>query len=291
MTLLSRAVTTGKRLTVSAIKTNSDIKTADGYTVQNQKGSTGSTKNSGWWDTTKAVGYLAFQVIKANAISSLKALGTLYLEDLTRQFTTSSMYERLNQVEWSDTRLWEIRLEGLPKPFQAFTPVSNASVQAIDISLGTFTVGNTSWQYIEGQGTRTITLSIQDDVTGTMEEFLYQWMDTVTGYKVTGNTPIEKAGKIMKFRKLSRSKYMTTESVMYVVPQGRLNIDNNQNSNTVRTIDITFAILGIERYRTSQLFPYSDIAKLAAKVTSNLIRRNKYAYQFKRSTVGKILAM
>ena len=176
----------------------------------------------------------------------------------------------------------------MPKPFKNLTPISQATVSAISVNLGTFTVGSTSWQYIESQGTRSLSVTIQDDVSGTMEEFLYQWMDEITGRKVGGVVPIEKAGKLIRFRKLSRSKLVTSEVVMYCIPQGSLNVDNNQSSRNPRTIDITFAVLGVQRYRASQDFPFRDMSKVAAQAVANLARRNKFTQQVK-SIVGRIL--
>jgi hypothetical protein len=228
MTLISRAVTTGARILWTGI-TNSFEDAGTGYTVENQKGQTGGSK--GFLRSLISQVYKdTVRKIKEN----LRSLRYFFLEDLTRQFTTLSMYTRLNEIEWSDTSLWEIRIDGLPKPFKNLTPISQATVSAISVNLGTFTVGSTSWQYIENQGTRSLSVTIQDDVSGTMEEFLYQWMDEITGRKVGGVIPIEKAGKLIRFRKLSRSKLVTSEVVMYCIPQGSLNVDNNQSSRNPR---------------------------------------------------------
>ena len=282
MTLISRALTTGARVAWIGVR-NSFEDAGTGYTVENQKGQTGGLLN--------IFGNLisnAYESTVRNIKNNLKSLRFFFLEDLTRQFFSTSMYARLNEIEWSDTSLWEIRIDGLPKPFTYITPISQATLSAISVNLGTFTIGNTSWQYIESQGTRSLSVTIQDDVTGTMEEFLYQWMDEITGRKVGGVVPIEKAGKVIRFRKLSRGKLVTSEATMYCVPQGALNVDGNQSSRNPRTIDITFAVLGIQRSRVSQSFPFRDMSKIAAQAAANLARRNKYVQGIK-STIQGIL--
>lgn len=281
MTLLQRAITSGARLAwIGVVNSFAD---GEGYTIQNQKGQTRGLKGY-----LKSLVSQAYNITLRNIKENLKSLKTFYIEDLKREFTTLSMYTRLNQVEWADTRLWEIRVDGLPKPFHVFAPISEASLSSITVNLGTMNVGTTSWKYIESQGDRELNVTIQDDVTGAMEEFLYQWMDEISGRKVGGVVPIEKAGKIIRFRKLSRSKLLTAEAVLFCVPQGRLTIDNNQSSRTPRTINMTFAVLGIQRNRVTQSFPYRDMAQVAAQVTANLARRNKFAYNI-RSIAQRIL--
>ena len=268
MSLVQRAVSSGARIAWTGVINS--FQSGEGFSVLNQKGQTGDFKGY-----LKSLASQAYKATLRNVKENLKSLQSFYMEDLKRNLTSVSNYARLNQVEWADTRLWEIRIDGLPKPFQGFAPISNASVSAITVNLGTFNIGNTSWQYVESQGNRHLTLTILDDVTGAMEEFLYQWMDEISGRKVGGVVPIEKAGKIIRFRKLSRGKLLTSEVKMFCVPQGTLTIDNNQSSRNPRTIDITFAILGVQRSRVSQGFPYRDMSQVSAQVTENLARRNR----------------
>lgn len=277
MSLIKRAVTIGAKVAWVGIRNS--FEPASGYTVENGKGATGR------FSFIKNVVSQAYKMTLRNIKENLNSLKTFFLEDLTREFTSVSYYNLLNMIEWSDTRLWEVRIDGLPKPFNLLTPVTNATLSAITVNLGTMTVGNTSWQYIEGQGNRSLSVTIQDDVTGTMEEFLYQWMDEISGRKVGGVVPIEKAGKIIRFRKLSRSKFVTTEAILYCVPQGTLTHDNNQSSANPRTIDITFAILGIQRNRVEQSFPYRDMSKVAQQAATNLARRNKYTQAIKTGII------
>lgn len=277
MSFVQRAVTIGARLAWTGIVRNFSDTESLGYSVENQKGSIGNF--------VKGIASTAYKATVRNIKNNITSLKMFYVEDLKKQLLASNMYSRLNSIEWSDTRLWEIRIDGLPKPFQGFAPISQASLSAIDLRLETMQVGNTCWQYIAGQGTREITVDIQDDVTGAMEEFLYQWMDEVSGGKVTGVTPIEKAGKIIKFRKLSRGMLVTSEVSLYCVPQGRLIIDNNQSSRNVRTISISLAILGIKRSRTTVTNISRDFSQLTATATANLIRRNKLG-----SVVRSVLA-
>lgn len=269
MTLVQRAITAGARVAWTGVINS--FQANEGFTTE--KGQTGNWKNF-----AKSLVSQAYQTTVRNIKENLKSLRTFYVEDIKQRFLTLSAYTRLNQIEWADTRLWEIRIDGLPKPFQGFAPINQATLSAITVNLGTFTIGNTSWQYIDGQGTRNLAVTINDDVTGSMEEFLYQWMDEISGRKVGGVVPIEKAGKIIRFRKLSRSKLLTSEVTMFCVPYGTLTIDNNQSSRTPRSIDINFAILGIQRSRVTQSFPFRDMAQVAAQATENLARRNKYAY-------------
>ena len=270
MTLVQRAITAGARVVWTGVINS--FAGNEGFTVENQKGQTGDYKNF-----LKSLASQAYQTTLQNIKENLRSLRTFYVEDLKQRFLTLSAYTRLDQIEWADTRLWEIRIDGLPKPFQGFAPINQATLSAITVNLGTFNVGNTSWQYIDGQGTRNLAVTINDDVTGAMEEFLYQWMDEISGRKVGGVVPIEKAGKIIRFR----SKLLTSEVTVFCVPYGTLTIDNNQSSRTPRSIDINFAILGIQRSRVNQTFPFRDMAQVAAQATENLARRNKYTQTIK----------
>ena len=86
---------------------------------------------------------------------------------------------------------------------------------------------------------------------------------------------------------MSRGKYVTSQLNLYCIPTGGLRYDNNQSSTSVRTISIDFAVLGIERFRVQQSFPFRDIAHLAAVASANLVRRNR-AVQRIRSVYGRL---
>ena len=274
MTLLSRAVTTGVSLVWNGLF-DKYTGMGSGYTVVNNKGATGAKLSVGGFFSN------LYQNIKNELSNSLKSLSAFYMEDLASELFVSDMYKRLNSIEWSDTRLWEIRIDGLPRPFTGFCPAVNANLQVMNIDVGSFKIGTTSWNYIEGQGLRTIQIDFIDDVTGTMEEFFYAWMDEISGKKAYGVMPINKAGKLIKFRKLSRGKYVTSQLNLYCIPTGGLRFDNNQSSSSPRQISIDFAVLGIERFRVQQTFPFRDLAHLAAVATANLARRNKYAQRIR----------
>jgi len=275
MALLNRAISTTAKLVFSADSSN--VGANVGYSVVNNTGATGMALfQGGWKGTLKNI----FNLAKERLVGAVKSLKSFYMEDLGSEFLRGNIYSQLNNIEWADTRLWDLRIDGLPRPFTAICPAIDANIEVMSLNIGTFAVGNTSWNFIEGQGTRNIQVTFQDDVTGTMEEFLYAWMDEISGKKVTGVKPIQKAGKVIQFRKLSRGKYVTSALNLVCIPDGKLYYSNNQQSDSTRQFTMLFAVLGIERNRVEQTFPFRDIAHLAAIATANLIRRNKITAQY-----------
>ena len=274
MTLLQRATNTAVTLAWEMITHSSS---SAGYTVQGGKGATGARLPiaSTLSDIAKGV-FNKF-------LDNVKSVASFYLEDLTTQLMCTTVYSKLNEIEWADERLWEIRIDGLPKPFTGFCPAQSAVLYEIEVDIGTQTIGNTSWQYIKGQGTRRISIDFLDDVTGSMEEFLYSWMDEISGQKVTGVTPIQKAGKVIQFRKLSRGKFVVSQLDLLCVPSGGLRYDNTQSSSSPRRISVDFAIIGINRRKVAEVPASRDMALVAATATANLARRNKYKYQVNRA--------
>lgn len=275
MALLNRAVKATASVIYSAVTNESGNNV--GYSVVGNTGATGLALFSGGVKgTLKNIYELARQKV-VNAVQSLKSF---YMEDLGSELMRGNMYARLNNIEWADTRLWDLRIDGLPRPFTGLCPAIDANIKAITIKINSFEIGNTSWHYIAGQGLRNIQITFQDDVTGTMEEFLYAWMDEISGKKITGVKPIQKAGKVIQFRKLSRGKYVTSALNLVCIPDGELYYSNNQHGDSTRQFTMIFAVLGIERNRVQQSFPFRDVAHLAAVATSNLIRRNKFSAKF-----------
>lgn len=275
MTLLNRAKNIATSL---ACKTITKTPDSSGYSVIDGKGATGQKLPVG--NLASAVWEIAQERIRNN----LKSMSSFYMEDLASLMLKSDYYSVLNSIEWADTRLWEIRIDNLPRPFTGLCPAINAYVSAISISVGTMSIGNTSWQYIKSQDTRRITIEFLDDVTGSMEEFLYSWMDEISGQKVRGVVPIQKAGKTIRFRKLSRGKYVTSQLELYCIPDGTLRFDNNQNARSPRSFSVDFAILGINRRRVQQKFPFRDLSLLAATASANLLRRNKLSQKLNRAS-------
>jgi len=138
--------------------------------------------------------------------------------------------EVIREIEWGQKYLWDVQIEGAPKPFDKFFPATSIEEDMAVVEHFEFTRYMSTYAVPKNQKIRRLKLSFYDDEYNTLSLWLAGWINIEIFNSGFCLSPLEDVAKTITILKLNRKKEIQQSISYNVIPEGVVRYDGSSDS-------------------------------------------------------------
>jgi len=151
--------------------------------------------------------------------------------------------EQIRGIQWGQKHLWDVRIQGVPTPFDTWFP-------AVDISIPTATIEShmvdtpmSRARFAKSTSDHEISLSFYDDDKGTLYDFFDNWINVEILNNGDYISLLSEYAKQVDVQKLSIDRKPIKRMSYFVYPEGTLTFMGDSSSEG-NLYSVTLVIVG-----------------------------------------------
>lgn len=149
----------------------------------------------------------------------------------------------MRKIEWSRGYLWGCKFEAAPEPFSNWFPAKDIQIPTSTLVSDVLAVGQEELYYPKSSSPRSLSITMVDDVHGTLEDWFRKWVQTGILNEGYGVTPIGECSELFRFFRLNTMREVQYIRSYYVYPNNNITVAYNSSSE-VREFTVELVIVG-----------------------------------------------